>query len=145
MFRKEYVFDKPNFYENILKNTYEKKLFSGYIFTPYEKRFCGKIMGNEMQIYCTDFLLQASNVLIKMKKNDNGTTHISMAYSFIQWFMLIFIISFFGAIAIVLYASGIWWSIIAYVFVAILYVYFVNWIFELYCKKIIDVMSSLQS
>ena len=144
MFRKEYVFNKPNFYENILKNTEEKRVLFGYFLTSGEKRFRGVEKEKELHIYCTDYLFQGLNPLIKVKKNTDSSTTVAITYNTFQWaIILLEVLLLFVLILCLCFSFD--WIVLAFVIAVILSIYLNFLILRLRSKKIIELMNSLQS
>ena len=139
MFKKEYVFDKPNFYENVFQNTEEKRVHFGYFFTSGEKRFRGVEKENELRIYCTDYLFQGLNPLIKIKKNADNTTKVAITYNVFQW-MLICLEALCFAVFLPLLWLSFDWILFVFILVAIL-CFCLNILFlNMRSKRIIELM-----
>ena len=139
MFKKEYVFDEPNLYENILENTEEKSVHFGYFLTSGEKRFRGVEKKNELRIYCTDYLFQSLNPLITVKKNTDNTTKVAITYNVFQWIVICLEVLCF-AVFLPLLCFSFDWIMFVFILVAIL-CFCLNVLFlNMRSKKIIEWM-----
>lgn len=88
IFKKKNIYNDLFLYNNLSKNVIEKNIIFGYFFYG-ENTFYGKILNNEMKIYCSDILLCLLNPLIIVKKNDDNT-HITIKYNVLHYSVMLF-------------------------------------------------------